>query len=393
MANKKFIISGTGCALADYLFTNVSFNSAPFQKYRSKKTGDGGLSPGKLVFAEELEEFAGIHYSKILDEITQGQPANSFNIGGPSLVSMIHVAQILTDDDSEVKFYGISGEDETSDRIRKMLEKTPVDFSNYLSGSKKPTPFTHVLSDPDFDNGHGERTFINNIGAAWDLTPDILPESFFESDIVCFGGTALTPNLHDNLHFLLKKAKSKKAFTLVNTVYDFRNEKSNPEKSWPLGESDLSYPQIDILAMDREEALKISGCSNISEAVSFFSEKTSAFIITQGAEPVHFYSNGDVFEKSAGSLNVSNEVAEKIRKKIYLGDTTGCGDNFVGGVIASVAKQLKNQRSKLNLKEVIISGICSGGFACSYHGGTWFEKSRGEKIKEIDKLISAYHKQ
>jgi sugar/nucleoside kinase (ribokinase family) len=394
MAANKIIISGTGCALADFLYTNVSFHSAAFEKYRSQKPGDGGLSPGKLVFTEELEQFAQVPYPQILNELTDRSQAASFNIGGPSLVSLIHASQMLgQDDDFEVKFVGISGKDETSDKIRKLLKKTPVDFSEYLAESQKPTPFTHVLSDPEFDHGHGERTFINNIGAAWDLTPEFLPGAFFESNMVCLGGTAITPHLHDNLHRLLEKAKNKGAFTLVNTVFDFRNEKQNPEKPWPIGESELSFPNIDILIMDKEEALKISGSSNISEAMDFFVAKISAFVITQGSEPVHFHADGNVFKKESGSLKVSDVVNQKIRNKEYNGDTTGCGDNFVGGVITSVANQLKNQTSKLNLNEAVISGICSGGFACSYHGGTWFENSPGEKKRKIENLIGAYHKQ
>jgi sugar/nucleoside kinase (ribokinase family) len=395
MANNKFIISGTGCALADFLYTNVSFHSAAFEKYRSQKPGDGGLSPGKLVFAEELERFAEISYPQILNELTDGKRAASFNIGGPSLVSLIHASQMLKqDDDFEVKFVGISGKDGTSDKIRKLLKKIPVDFSGYLAESKKPTPFTHVLSDPEFDHGHGERTFINNIGAAWDLTPEFLPNSFFESDLVCFGGTAITPNLHDNLHLLLEKAKSKGAFTLVNTVFDFRNEKQNPENPWPIGESDLSFPNIDILVMDKEEAQKISGKPTVPEATEFFAAKISAFVIIQGSEPVHFYADGKVFKKESGSLKVSDVVTQKIQNKEYNGDTTGCGDNFVGGIIASVAKQMQQGRQrKLSLKEAVISGICSGGFACSYHGGTWLENSPGEKKQKIENLIKAYHKQ
>ena len=57
MNNKKIIISGAGCALADFLYTDISFNSPGFKKYLSKNPGDGGLSPGKLVFNEELEKF------------------------------------------------------------------------------------------------------------------------------------------------------------------------------------------------------------------------------------------------------------------------------------------------------------------------------------------------
>ena len=54
MSKEKIVISGTGCALADFIYNGVSFNSISFKKYLSKKAGDGGLSPGKLVFTEEL---------------------------------------------------------------------------------------------------------------------------------------------------------------------------------------------------------------------------------------------------------------------------------------------------------------------------------------------------
>ena len=88
------------------------------------------------------------------------------------------------------------------------LKKTPVNFNAYkLSGTI--TPSTVVLSDPTFDKGHGERIFINSIGAAWDYSPNELDDDFFESDIVVFGGTALVPKIHDHLSELLQKAKSK----------------------------------------------------------------------------------------------------------------------------------------------------------------------------------------
>ena len=125
--------------------------------------------------------------------------------------------------------------------------------------SDNQTPSTVVLSDPSYDNGHGERMFINSIAAAWEYGPDNLDDDFFNSDIVVFGGTGLVPQIHDNLTSLLKKAKSKGCITIVNTVFDFRNEKANPSKKWPLGESDESYRYIDLLITDQEEAFRLSG--------------------------------------------------------------------------------------------------------------------------------------
>lgn len=391
--DKRIKITGTGCALADFLYNNIDFTSPEFKKYQTKKEGDGGLAPGKLVFTEELEKFASKKYPQIISDIAKGRQPDTFNIGGPSLVSLIHAAQMLPLYEFEVNYYGISGKDETAAKIKELLKKTPVGFSNYLPKSKKSTPFTHVLSDPNFEDGNGERTFINNIGAAWDLTPGELPEPFFNAEIVCFGGTALSPIIHDNLHLLLEKVKFFRGITVVNTVYDFRNEKQNPEKPWPLGDTEKSFPNIDILIMDNEEAIRISDGSDISEMLEFFKNNSSAFVITRGSGTTLFFSNGNLFEKESGELPVSQKVSKNIQTKKYKGDTTGCGDNFVGGVIVSIATQLQQKKKKLNLKEAIISGICSGGFACSYTGGTFFENNAGEKKNQVDILMEAYKKQ
>ena len=69
MEGGKIVISGTGCALADFLNTKISFDSRFFKKYLSAKSGDGGLEPGKLVFTEELEKFSGKPFQEILKEI------------------------------------------------------------------------------------------------------------------------------------------------------------------------------------------------------------------------------------------------------------------------------------------------------------------------------------
>jgi len=67
MQNRKIKISGTGCALADYLYASVDFEAPGFRKFLSQKTGDRGLSPGKLVFTNELETFAQKPYSEFLN--------------------------------------------------------------------------------------------------------------------------------------------------------------------------------------------------------------------------------------------------------------------------------------------------------------------------------------
>lgn len=393
MPQNKIIISGTGCALADYLYLNISFHSPEFVHFLSKEVGDGGLSPGRLVFTEELERFSGVPYPEILKSITDGASPYSVNIGGPGLVSMIHAAQMLNKDEFEVRFFGQTGKDETAARIFELLRKTPLEIAGYQANSNLPTPFTDVFSDPDFDNGHGERTFVNNIGAAWDYLPENLPDEFYDSDIVCFGGTALVPRINDELTVLLKKAKSKDCITVVNTVYDFRNEKTNPGHPWPLGNTIESFGLIDLLIMDKEEALKISGQLTLDAASGYFrSQNSSAFVITNGAENIIAFSNGNLFvPMPLTTFPVSRKVAESRDRK---GDTTGCGDNFAGGLIASLAEQLKSQKTgQIDFQEALSWAVASGGFACFYVGGTWLENYNGEKRKKVEEFKVAYQQQ
>jgi len=395
--NQKIIIAGTGCALGDYLYTGVKFNTPQFLKYRSHQTGDGGLTPGRLVFTEELEKFSGTPYAEIFSEITGNREPDAFNIGGPGLVSLINTAQLLNKEDFEVHFYGGTGDDDTASLIDQLVRKTPLNIDQYRKVSDRKTPFTDVLSDVTYDNHQGERTFINNIGAAWDYTPDFLGDDFFSADIVCFGGTALVPQIHDNLTALLQRAKQNGCLTVVNTVFDFRNEKKNPDQPWPLVETQEDFRLIDLLIMDCEESLKISGQQSIVDAARYFiSQHIGAFIITNGASELYACSNGDLFEKAELiKLPVSQKVALDIaRNPASKGDTTGCGDNFAGGIVASLAWQLKAKSGgKLKLEEAIYWGVASGGFACFYVGGTFLEKKEGEKFKIVQEFENDYKNQ
>ena len=55
----KIIVSGVGCCLVDLLFNDIDFGSDTIRPYLSKKRGDGGFTPGQLVFQEEFEKFCG----------------------------------------------------------------------------------------------------------------------------------------------------------------------------------------------------------------------------------------------------------------------------------------------------------------------------------------------
>lgn len=387
------IVSGAGCCLVDLLFNDISFNSNNVKPYLSVNRGDGGLTPGHLVFREEFEKFCGKPFDSVLKEITGGRKHNKINIGGPSIVSLINIAQLIDKDQCEVRFYGRGGNDEPGNYLLSSLRKTPVVLSDYRL-IDKPTPSTVVLSDPGYENGHGERMFINSIAAAWEFGPGDLPDEFFRSDIVVFGGTALVPVIHDNLAALLKRAKANGCRTVVNTVFDFRNEKADPSKRWPLGESDESYALTDLLIADQEEAFRLSGERDTKAALQFFrNKKVASVVITNGSKNITAWSDGRLFMKEdVFELPVSKKVTDELLSARG-GDTTGCGDNFAGGVIASIVTQLNGGTALPDLKEACYRGIVSGGFTCFYLGGTFFEELPGEKRQKMEPYYAAYKRQ
>lgn len=389
-------ISGIGCSLIDYLYVNINFNDPAILPYFSKKDYDGGLTPGGLVFVDELEKYTGIPIDQILGTITKGEKPEAINLGGPAVVALINCAQMLKSFPVDVWYYGQMGNDETAEYIKNILKKTPLNFSNYIQVDGS-TPSTYVFSDPDYDNGHGERMFVNNIGIAGKFNINAISDYFFNSRILLFGATALLPNIHDKLSVLLKKGKKENCINIVTTVYDFRNAKKNPCSKWPLGDDDDNYINTDLLITDYEEALNLCNSVKIEDAIDFFIKKqTPAFIITHGHNPVFIYSNGKIFKKTElVTLPVSEYVVNILKtKNDIIGDTTGCGDNFVGGVLSSIAYQLLKKKSEsIDLYTACAWGIASGGFTCFYLGGTYLEKYVGEKREKIQSIFDEYRKQ
>ena len=393
----QLTVSAIGCSLADYLYNGIDFSSDSFQKYSSKSEGDGGLNPGHLVFVDDLEKFSGKDFASILNELTNGKEFDGFNLGGPAIVAVLNAAQLLFGSNVDFNFYGALGQDDTAERILEMLKNTPVNIDNYqkVSGT---SPYTRVLSDPDHHNGKGERTFINNVGACKNYTPDMVSDDFYNADVLFFGATALVPGIHDHLTTMLKKGRENNCVNIVTTVFDFRNEKKNPGQRWPLGESDESFKLIDLLIVDWDEAMKISGKNDFVKAAEFFMDMgVKSFIITHGAKDFFVWSNGGFFKEQpltafpiCAAVDVELEAHPEKR-----GDTTGCGDNFAGGALASVVRQLVSGQKvgELEINRTAAWAAASGGFACFTLGGTFHEKQPGEKLSNVKPLYESYLEQ
>lgn len=389
-------LHGAGCCLIDYLYAAADFSSPAFSSCRSGREGDGGLTPGRLVFAEDFERFVGKPYEAVLSELVGGAAPDRHNLGGPSVVALAHAAQLRGLAGDRVRFFGVRGEDPTGRLVLDALGRLPFDQTE-VSVAPGPTARTDVLSDPSYDGGHGERTFINLIGAAGNYGPEDLPGDFYDAEVIALGGTALVPRLHDGLTTILDRAARGGAATVVNLVYDFRGDLRRPGEKWRLGEGDDAYPRIDLLVADREEALRTSGRSEVDAALGWFLDRgVGAVVVTEGAREILLASRGGLFAPlSPRRMPVCQGINQELEAHPERrGDTTGCGDNFAGGLLASLLEQLgAAARGKLDLVEACHWAVASGGFACFTVGGTFYEGRRGEKLDRLRPYLDAYRRQ
>ena len=131
-----------------------------------------------------------------------------------------------------------------------------------------------------------------------------------------------------------------------------------------MGDGDESYRHIDLLIVDHEEALRLSGCNDIPSSIAFFREKgAGAVLVTNGAKDVSLWADSPLFGKvEEQTMPVSAAVGEAL-KQGKKGDSTGCGDNFAGGVIGSLARQLDstgNNNCQLSIVSLTLGRLVAG---------------------------------
>jgi sugar/nucleoside kinase (ribokinase family) len=389
-------ICGVGCSLLDLIYSDMDFRSRAFRRLSSQKPGDGGLIPGGLVFAEDLERFANTDLKTIVRAITGKSSPDSMNLGGPAIAALVNTSQLCVDREIEIRFFAIRGNDAIGRQIARFLAQTTVNIDHYLV-SDGISPATIVLCDPTYDGGVGERSFINTIGVASNYGIEDLGDDFFDADLLFFGGTAVVPEIHTHLDTLLSRGKAGGGLNVVSTVYDFRSENRNPGTPWPLVGTDAAYAHIDLLIMNSLEACKISGETESANAVHYFANRgVGTILVTQGPDPVLVFSDGSLF---AAMEPIYLPVSERLRRELLSGDsskgdTTGCGDNFAGGVLADLTVQLQSKAvGHLDLYQTCAWGICSGGLAGIYAGGVYAESRAGEKYRWLQPYVDQYRQQ
>ncbi|MEM5947060.1 carbohydrate kinase family protein [Spirochaetia bacterium 38H-sp] len=378
-------INGTGCCLLDYI-CQTDISEPELSALTSQETGDGGIVPEGLVLMEELSAFSGKTEEEIRSLIIRKASSVTSNLGGVGIVPLIHVRQMLAEESDKIGFCQFYGMDKTGETLVKYLEYYNIDTTCFRK-KEGYSPETLVLSKGE------KRSFISRLGVAAKIKAEDIDKSFYKADVLVYGATALSPLLHADLDSLLKKSRDNGAINFVLTVHDFFSEKWSPGRPWNMGKSTKTYSLIDILIGNREEAMGLTGEKNFDKSVERLKDwGVKNMIFTSGAEPVYYYVNPPLFKnKEEGYFPVPqlSSIITELNLENTDGDSTGCGDNFAGGIIYSIYKETKESGNKngFDIHNALLHGAASGILSCTYKGGVYKENMVGEKKSLIEKII------
>ena len=206
---------------------------------------------------------------------------------------------------------------------------------------------------------NGERDFYFNRGADGQLNQSEIEKiNLDEISIVHFGSaTGFLPGpLQSTYLHLLEKSLQKGLFISFDPNYRhllFKNNiESFIEQSW------YFLNHCHFFKLSDEEAILITGASDLNAAVSVLLEKTKAvFAITLG--------------KEGTLLGINNKTVIIPSITVQPVDTTGAGDAFVGAVLYQLSNHLNNQDTILSGAEwehIVLNANKAGARTCEYMG-------------------------
>ena len=385
-------ISGAGCLVVDYIYHDIDFSLPEVSQYLSKD-GINGVLVGEGALLAQLEEYFQKPKEVIIRDMTCGKTPD-MALGGVSVVTLISAAQLLTDcEDIEVYYYANIPDNDLGRFTLETIRKTPLRTEG-LRVVPGDSVVTYALCGADLA-GKPSRTFLcyPTVHPSTALQVHQLDDAFYGSEITVFSCIQWEPEISRHFSSVLKRCKEKGSITIVTTASD---PMMRGRKRWVLGDGDEVYQYIDILIMNKDEALNYSGTDDLESAAAYFKSLPAieGVLVTDGRSPTYVYSRGNLCLPWEGFVPTASSIdRDKEQGVLPVGDTVGCGDNFCGGVVASIARQLDQQPGKIDLVEACIIGNLSGGITSTTIGGVFKERFPGEKIALMNKYLAEYRKQ
>jgi len=213
---------------------------------------------------------------------------------------------------------GKIGDDNFGDFLKNSLIKYNVDINGLVIDNENQTSASVVLSD-----SKGERTFLHCIGANGTFSKDDINWDVIEnSKIVFVAGTTLMDTFNgEHCASVLKKCKEMGKITVLDIAWDSKGR-------W-MKDLEQCMPYIDIFLPSIEEAIELSGKSELKEIADVFFEKgVKQVAIKLGSEGCYLREN-----KDACGITIPTYKVEVV-------DTTGAGDSFCAGFITGLIKKM-----------------------------------------------------
>lgn len=248
----------------------------------------------------------------------------------------------------ETGFFGRVGNDPLGRFMQKTLADESVETSRLILDDEQRT--STVIVDLD-DDGERSFTFMVKPSADQFLVPQDVP-SFKQGEWlhVCSIALANEPSRSSTLAAM---EQIKQAGGFVSFDPNLRDEVwANPEEIIPVVQKAIAL--ADVVKFSDDELLFLTGCDSIESALASLPQTDNQLVlITQGAK---------------GALVVfGGEQELQSGKAVKPVDTTGAGDAFVGGLLASLARAEQWQRADAIRQAVKWANAC-GALATTQKG-------------------------
>jgi sugar/nucleoside kinase (ribokinase family) len=217
-----------------------------------------------------------------------------------------------------VGFCGVVGDDPFGRFLGDELERRGVEVSGLVVDAARPTGVTVVLARPD------DRAILTHAGTIADLRIDLIDRARLErARHVHVSSYFLQKSLAPELPALFGRVRAGGATTSVDPNWD-------PSGRWDGGLSEL-LGHIDVFLPNATEASRIAGIDELDDAVLALAERAGVVVAKAGA---------------GGAIAAHGErLVRAAAPTIDALDTTGAGDAFDAGYVASMLADDPLERS------------------------------------------------
>jgi sugar/nucleoside kinase (ribokinase family) len=240
-----------------------------------------------------------------------------------------------------VGFVSKTGDDDFGRFCRGELQNAGIS-TDRLRLSSRPTGATVVLSTS------GDRALVTHLGAIADLGYQDLPANLFEGFL----------HLHLTSYFLQERLRP----DFPRLVHDAKaagltvsfDPNSDPSQNWSPEIWEI-MGSADVVFVNEQEALALTGTTTTLDALAVFSARTSCAVVKQGRNGAAVVSGAERVHLGAFSVNAV--------------DTTGAGDSFAAGFVHGLLM-------KRPLRECLLLANAAGALSATGLGGTAAQPSR-----------------